>query len=83
MIFVSNQLISPTSGDLENLSKLPDGAGYVSNQLISPTSGDLARKFTMRKKKLLRFQSINIPNEWGCIELAMMPVDVISGFPIN
>ena len=61
---VSNQLISPTSGDLLfNLFAL--FVFHVSNQLISPTSGDVtgqAKSLT----NLASFQSINIPNEWGC-----------------
>ena len=39
-VLVSNQLISPTSGDLMSKKENQKIAEMVSNQLISPTSGD-------------------------------------------
>ena len=61
---VSNQLISPTSGDNSTIFFSLSRPSSVSNQLISPTSGDSIKTEGIKKIKT-GFQSINIPNEWG------------------
>ena len=63
---VSNQLISPASGDsIEVVTAESEMYARVSNQLISPASGDSNSSSNHFHLILGGFHSINIPSEWG------------------
>ncbi len=66
LVIVSIQLMSPASGDLEDVErKKQHELDKVSIQLMSPASGDKYHEITKQDRFHICFHSINVPSEWG------------------
>ena len=78
---VSNQLISPTSGDTMGLHKTSRPKQCFQSINIPNEWGlDLIVQIELPR---LSFQSINIPNEWGSQNLSQTTQQIEARFPIN